>query len=258
MTTQTITPAGWYPDPDHRHQYRYWSGAAWTPMVSDNAVTATDPVQSPAQLASAPGTTLVSQPSGVGYGVYPQIAMAPGQPALGVHPRIAETVAEYAKRRYQVIAVLGSAVTMERPKNKFNWLMTILLTIFTGVLAIFYVVPWAIWGVHRTYRVTIALGSAGEVEEIGDVLAQFDRDRLQAHRRRCIGMGWVLAVFTAFLALGVTISVAAGDATSPVANAVSGVIAVLVLAALTFIPFRLARKAAQKLGLPSEWWRFGM
>jgi len=145
MTTQAITPAGLYPDLGHRHQYRYWSGTEWTPMVSDNAVTATDPVQSPAGPVSGPGATLSSQPPGAGFGAYPQIAMAPGQPALGVDPRIAGTVAEYAKRQYRVVTVIGTSVTMERSKNKFNWLLTVLLTIFTVVLAILYVVPWAMW-----------------------------------------------------------------------------------------------------------------
>jgi hypothetical protein len=245
MTTQTITPAGWYADPVHRHQYRYWSGTEWTPMVSDNAITATDPVESPAQPASVPGAT-------------PQIATAPGQLALGVDPRIAGTVAEYAKRQYKVIGVVGSSVTMERSKNKFNWLLTVLLTVFTGVLAILYVVPWAIWGVHRTYRATITLGSQGEVEELGDGLAEFDRDRLQAHRWRCIGVGLVVALIAVFGAIGVIGSVASGDATDPLATALAGGGFVLVLVAIAFVPLRLARKAAQELGMASEWWRFGM
>ena len=57
MATPTMIPAGWYPDPVHRHQYRYWAGTDWTQMVSDNAVTATDPLQSmspPPSLESPP------------------------------------------------------------------------------------------------------------------------------------------------------------------------------------------------------------
>ncbi len=38
------TPANWHPDPTGRHEYRYWDGAAWTDHVSDQGVTATDPV----------------------------------------------------------------------------------------------------------------------------------------------------------------------------------------------------------------------
>lgn len=37
-------PANWYPDPNKRHELRYWDGNAWTDHVSDNGVTGTDPV----------------------------------------------------------------------------------------------------------------------------------------------------------------------------------------------------------------------
>ena len=40
----STTPANWYPDPIGRHQLRYWDGAAWTEHVSDNGVTAIDPM----------------------------------------------------------------------------------------------------------------------------------------------------------------------------------------------------------------------
>lgn len=39
------TPANWYPDPMKRHQLRYWDGTAWTDHVSNNGITATDPLQ---------------------------------------------------------------------------------------------------------------------------------------------------------------------------------------------------------------------
>lgn len=42
----TPTP-GWNPDPSGRHEYRYWDGSSWTDDVSDNGVTATDPIGSP-------------------------------------------------------------------------------------------------------------------------------------------------------------------------------------------------------------------
>ena len=42
MSTPTITPSGWYPDPSGRHQYRYWDGKGWSSQVSDGGRTATD------------------------------------------------------------------------------------------------------------------------------------------------------------------------------------------------------------------------
>jgi hypothetical protein len=43
MTESVTVPAGWYPDPTGRHQYRYWHGADWTDLVSDAGRTSSDP-----------------------------------------------------------------------------------------------------------------------------------------------------------------------------------------------------------------------
>ena len=37
-------PAGWYPDPAQRHEYRYWDGAVWTPQVADRGQATLDPL----------------------------------------------------------------------------------------------------------------------------------------------------------------------------------------------------------------------
>ena len=38
------TEPGWYPDPYHRHQVRYWDGSSWTEHVGDDGQQGTDPV----------------------------------------------------------------------------------------------------------------------------------------------------------------------------------------------------------------------
>ena len=38
------SPAGWHPDPQGRHEMRYWDGAKYTDHVSDAGVTAKDPL----------------------------------------------------------------------------------------------------------------------------------------------------------------------------------------------------------------------
>ncbi len=43
-TVATAPPAGWYPDPAQRHEYRYWDGAAWTPQVADRGQASVDPL----------------------------------------------------------------------------------------------------------------------------------------------------------------------------------------------------------------------
>ncbi len=37
-------PAGWYPDPMARHEYRYWDGARWTDEVADQGSATLDPL----------------------------------------------------------------------------------------------------------------------------------------------------------------------------------------------------------------------
>jgi hypothetical protein len=40
-------PAGWYPDPSGRHQYRFFTGYDWTADVVDNGVHSTEPLPAP-------------------------------------------------------------------------------------------------------------------------------------------------------------------------------------------------------------------
>ena len=40
-------PAGWYPDPSGRHQYRFFTGHDWTADVVDNGAHSTEPLPAP-------------------------------------------------------------------------------------------------------------------------------------------------------------------------------------------------------------------
>jgi hypothetical protein len=52
-------PSGWYPDPGGRHQYRFWSGTAWTDHVCDNGL-----IRSEALAGNAPAVPTVATPGG--------------------------------------------------------------------------------------------------------------------------------------------------------------------------------------------------
>jgi len=43
-------PPDWYPDPDGRHQYRFWNGVEWTEQVADHGKMAVDPIKGNAKL----------------------------------------------------------------------------------------------------------------------------------------------------------------------------------------------------------------
>jgi hypothetical protein len=61
MTTPTMTPAGWYPDPSRRHEFRYWDGTRWSPQVSDGGLATTDPELRP--VAASNGAPMVVAPA---------------------------------------------------------------------------------------------------------------------------------------------------------------------------------------------------
>jgi len=40
-----LPPQGWFPDPTHRHEMRYWNGTSWTEHVADRGTEAIDALQ---------------------------------------------------------------------------------------------------------------------------------------------------------------------------------------------------------------------
>ena len=79
---------GWNPDPAGRHEYRYWDGSTWTDDVSDNGVTATDPLAG-AGGPPYPGETAPTAPfePTQAYGQPAPIDAGYGQPgAPGTYP----------------------------------------------------------------------------------------------------------------------------------------------------------------------------
>jgi hypothetical protein len=47
LPATSLPPAQWYADPTGRHAHRYWDGSEWTPNVSDDGRTASDPLGGP-------------------------------------------------------------------------------------------------------------------------------------------------------------------------------------------------------------------
>jgi hypothetical protein len=59
-----VSPAGWFPDPWGRHEYRYWDGTEWTDHVADGGRAATDVPRDSAVGAEAPASAAtVSSPA---------------------------------------------------------------------------------------------------------------------------------------------------------------------------------------------------
>jgi len=173
-----------------------------------------------------------------------------------VPPKLLASTTEYGKRRYKILMVMGDTVTMERAATKFNWLLAVFLFfLLAGVGAVPYILIWAIWGVHRTYRVMLSVSPQGEVQEVGDVLATFDRDRLKAHRIRCIVFGFLFAIVAGIMAIGTVGSLVwpstGVSAPEPYVIVLGMVITVVLPGIIAFVLFNSARKAARTLGIQS-------
>ena len=192
-----------------------------------------------------------SQPPGYPVATYGQPAPPRGNLTPAFDPRLLPVMAEYEKKHYKVMMGAGDTATMERPATKFNWLLMLMLLFLFGVGSLIYLLIWGIWGVHRTYRVMLNLGPQGEVQEVGDVLAVFDRDRLKAHRVRCIGFGVLFAVvgvlFT-IASVGTVVAPSAGTEPTSLGSAIVGwlIIGALPIAIAAFL-FNVARKAKAAL-----------
>jgi hypothetical protein len=86
---------GWLPDPDARHEYRYWDGSGWTADVADGGVTSTDPVSRgvPAPPPPSPGgdpggepTTQIDPTEEFPVAPAPPATPYPGASAAGAGP----------------------------------------------------------------------------------------------------------------------------------------------------------------------------
>lgn len=85
MSTTGNNPPAWHPDPQGRHEHRYWDGAAWTDQVSDGGKVGTDPVDAPAAPAATGAVAGGGYAAPVGPAATPGPAGAPmpGPPSKG-------------------------------------------------------------------------------------------------------------------------------------------------------------------------------
>lgn len=87
----TVTPAGWYPDPQEPSNLRYWDGQAWTESTAPAAPPAAPaaPPAPPAPAAGEPGA-YPSYPSYPSYSSFP--TGQPGMPSPYVDQKPSNTL----------------------------------------------------------------------------------------------------------------------------------------------------------------------
>jgi hypothetical protein len=98
MTIPTMTPAGWYPDPSRRHEFRYWDGTHWSLQVSDRGLATTDSELRPA--TGSNGAPMVVPPAA------PAPAPMYGPPAAPA-PAFAAPAPARAGRRGWIVALVA-------------------------------------------------------------------------------------------------------------------------------------------------------
>jgi hypothetical protein len=147
------------------------------------------------------GRELIPLSKPVAQAVPPAPANVPASPAL------TQAMQKYSQKGYKVVSASGDTATMERPAAQFNSCTFWALFLLIGIGAIIYVLIYYIWAVRKKYFVQLTVGADGQVQELGDTLAVFEKDMLQAKQKRSFGFGVFfsilggLVVFFTILAL---------------------------------------------------------
>jgi hypothetical protein len=174
--------------------------------------------------------------------------------AQGFDPRLQAAVTAYAKRGYRVVSHQGPAVTMQRPATSFQWIWLIgSFFIGIGIGGLVYLAAWLLWRVPRIYSVELSLDDFGQVVELGDSCAVFDRDRLKLTRIR----SWILGLPLALLTIISIVAVIGSSISSPppadevLPTILGGFIVVGALATGAVLFLMAAVRATRKLRDPS-------
>ncbi len=128
------------------------------------------------------------------------VAQAPILSPATSNPKITLMCQAYAQKGYKVIGTDTSNVIMERstPREPW-WSILIWFLIFWPVGLVLLIIDLA--KSHRSYRVQLSIGADGEVVEMGDTLAVYERDRIQGSYKRHLGFGILFAVLGLFACL---------------------------------------------------------
>jgi len=197
-----VPPQDWKPDP------------SWPPAPPGWQFWQDDTLGAPgtARLQAAP--TGWTQPP-----TNPAPVYQPGPPVTrpvpsthAVDTRLQAVVSAYAKRGYRVVSHQGPAVTLQRPATPFEWIWLIgSFFIGIGIGGLVYLVAWLLWRVPRIYSVDLSLNDFGQVIELGDSCAVFDRDRLKSTQIR----SWILGLPLALLTIISIVAVIGSSISSP-------------------------------------------
>lgn len=126
-------------------------------------------------------------------------------PSIPVNPEISLAMQKYIQKGYKVISASGNDSILERPAAEFSSCLFAWLIFLFGIGALVYVFVYFVWAVRKVYRVQLSMGPDGQVQELGDTIEVFERDRLQASQKRHMGFGTFFGIFLGGLVVLFTI-----------------------------------------------------
>ena len=138
MTTPTMTPSGWYPDPSRRHEFRYWDGTHWSPQVSDRGLATTDPELRPA--TGSEGAAMVVPPAAPAPA---PMYSPPAAPAPA--PRYSPPAAPAPAPRYSPQAAPAPAFVAPARAGRRGWIVALV----AGIAVLAVIAGLVVWGVSK-------------------------------------------------------------------------------------------------------------
>jgi len=286
MTTPTMTPPGWYPDPGHLHEFRFWDGQAWTPQVSDHGFPSTDQELRPPESAhGAPTAHPLATPAPPPPGANSLAAFGP-QPGALVPPQNGQWVPAIARAGYgwsdqtmliliyanafiPLIGLIAGLIALVTPENRKKGRLLLALGIGGFVM---YAIGTPIGGIlfGLVMATFVLLASKKRCQRCGALLPRFpgpdgrvcgtcqagvstataapsEQDRLKTHRAWSFGFGLFFAVLAGIWAIASVGSTVSSGSTNLWANVLMSVITVSVLAVPAFLLLRSARNAKRRM-----------
>jgi len=151
-------------------------------------------------------------------------------PALPVDPAIGRAALQRQIERYRaagfrLVSVSETIADLERKGPVGCLLLLLLLLVFWPAAIIYY-------ATRRTFHVQLVVLPQGQVAEVGNTLAEYERDRAKGSRSGRLWFGWIFILIGAMAAL----AGAAGLLMSPTSGDVADSLVLLILAgALPFV-----------------------
>lgn len=99
-------------------------------------------------------------------------------------------IQKYTLKGYKLISSDDKNAILERTCAPFNYLLLFATFFFgVGIGGLAYLLIYFIWVYRKSYRAQIIYKSNGEVEELDDTLAIFERDTIALSQKRYFGFG---------------------------------------------------------------------